>query len=442
MKSVNAYDLYVELLAGRYKGLQAVFTGDFDDLKSRDNQNEGTVLFNNFHSKKPIVFKSFNAKVIHFKFCSLLEVSFIGELSAETIIFERCELNGGLNFECNMPNNSTIDLRFIRGQSSIVFYGGYAEKIRLGSLEGQLKLNVGYNMKSELIDFGKALGSGISTHLEEIVLDISKLDEVNLYGIRASNVKLNGTNNDSQVTLRNTRIDTLYLNSFLPKDFKFFHRTNNVLNKLILRDVNLEYFRSSLNGLFRGLNSIEIQEEVNVSNFDKFIEWPEEVKGSPKNTQRFFRDVKEQCHKTGDYRREAIFKAMELEAYYLWSKNEVKGISDWFDFIFKVGLPKWVSNFGQSLSKPMIWLLGTHLFLVVLMISVSGSNLEIGWQGNSWLSSIWEGMKLYAYTILPTHRLSYMNSDLDPVISLLMRLVSSICIYHIVLASRKHLEPK
>ena len=76
------------------------------------------------------------------------------------------------------------------------------------------------------------------------------------------------------------------------------------------------------------------------------------------------------------------------------------------------------------------------------MISVSGSNLEIGWQGNSWLSSIWEGMKLYAYTILPTHRLSYMNSDLDPVISLLMRLVSSICIYHIVLASRKHLEPK
>tara|TARA_Y100000588_G_C14057856_1_gene840055 strand:+ start:329 stop:883 length:555 start_codon:yes stop_codon:yes gene_type:complete len=167
-----------------------------------------------------------------------------------------------------------------------------------------------------------------------------------------------------------------------------------------------------------------------------------------------YRQLKLLAFNHGDYDRYAYYHLKEMQSFssdewkrLLKSREDVQGLSTFwkwvglnFDYFFKVFLPSKTSNFGQKLFRPVIILVLIHMSLNFLMISVSGNSQTIMWTGRfDWPSTL-KGAELFFYTLLPTHSLNFEQMNLNPIVSFLMRLVSSIFIYQIVLASRRHIK--
>ena len=142
----------------------------------------------------------------------------------------------------------------------------------------------------------------------------------------------------------------------------------------------------------------------------------------------------------GDFSRSEYYHSKAMTEFYQLELSKKKSLSDWPDFILKVWLPHFTSRFGQKVARPVFLLLYIHTVAVALLIIIQGLDFGIELSRTSINTNLYKAVNLWAYTILPTHRLAYEGGTIIPIISLMMRIVNSILIYQIVQASRKHLK--
>ncbi len=275
--------------------------------------------------------------------------------------------------------------------------------------------------------------------IEELKLSGPHLKSVDLLDLKIETLSIINTSKDVEITIIGTEVNRLILKNFISEFSLGFSELISHSKHVLLQDLDINVFGRLEPTLFY-LPTVEFGFGVKYTGSQPEIQWPKELFGTHKQNQQGYKLIKDYMIEHGDYELESYYHSKELESYYKYQKGKVKGLKSRFDFSFKVGLPYAVSGFGQSLAQPLAWLLGLHIVFTYLMIVFSGDVLnlkpafDISWEAFT------EGAKYWAYSILPTHRLSYNGQMMNPIISLLMRISSSIFIYHIILASRKHLK--
>jgi hypothetical protein len=249
--------------------------------------------------------------------------------------------------------------------------------------------------------------------------------------------------------LSNNSIDNLIFEDFhLPSNFKLSN-PNEVENKSIanvkLINIRFKHLASS-----KYLNYLLSSPHIIIENtpFDDLksglsINWPLKLYGSPTDLKKTYKSIKEYIVENDDnHDLESHFEAKRLEEYYKEMIAKTSHVGDKFDLFFKLGIPLWISSFGTKLYKPILWLLSMHLIMTKVMFDFLSNNNPQNLIDLSVLENQNQMADLFFFTLLPTHSLSYHSFELSPVISFFMRLVNGIFIYHIVLASRKHLLRK
>ncbi|GEM_PF-4199177 len=192
-----------------------------------------------------------------------------------------------------------------------------------------------------------------------------------------------------------------------------------------IRSKLLEVNNSDLSNLNNTIFSYEDSHVDKVS--QELTSWPRQVSGDPTARVRGNRLLKTIAEDEKDdfsyahYR----FKEHVNQAIELWNAGGFENRWRAINLRIPQLINSAISNNGEKLLKPFIWLFSVHLLLTFWMVNTLG------------ISGTDEYINIYAVTILPTHKLSWDTYEFSPVISILMRLFSSLFIYHIVWASRK-----
>lgn len=149
--------------------------------------------------------------------------------------------------------------------------------------------------------------------------------------------------------------------------------------------------------------------------------------------REIYRQLKFAMSKQGDVINEQKFHGCEMDAYdksLLWSK------SLWTKMVIR--LSKMTSDFGQSVKKPIIYLLLVHFILFIWAMSVNVfSPLHISFLKANW-NSFWKAADLYFETINPFRKTETGRSWV--IIDLLMRIWASYMIYNFIRASRRFIK--
>lgn len=119
------------------------------------------------------------------------------------------------------------------------------------------------------------------------------------------------------------------------------------------------------------------------------------------------------------------FYKNEMRVYYPYAV--VKKSEGWWDR-FLIWLNRSVSNFGQSFTRPLVWLFGLQ-YLFYQMI--------IGWEFYFDSTSVVQGLSKYFFLLNPVHKFPEYYEGLDYVTDFFMRVLSGFFIYHFIKASRK-----
>ncbi|HEX2629848.1 MAG TPA: pentapeptide repeat-containing protein [Chitinophagaceae bacterium] len=174
--------------------------------------------------------------------------------------------------------------------------------------------------------------------------------------------------------------------------------------------------------------------------------WPEEIKHfgldlihkndlaqiSTKKSVSMYRIVRENYRqlklassKQGDVTQEQYFHGLEMSAYEkcLSWKNDF-----WTKLIIR--LSYLTSNYGQSILRPLIWLLGGHL--VFFLIGISTNGIEV--------NNFEQAFEKYFIYINPLHKLDDFLKGYLTIVDLVMRIWSSYMLYNIIRASRRFIK--
>jgi len=102
------------------------------------------------------------------------------------------------------------------------------------------------------------------------------------------------------------------------------------------------------------------------------------------------------------------------------------------------------SNFGQSIARPLIWLLILHSVWFLILLSKYNLGLEFTTNPSEWESNaFWAGVDMFVNLLSPVHSDEIKNSLMTETISIygkydfLMRLTAGYFIYYFIKASRK-----
>lgn len=115
-----------------------------------------------------------------------------------------------------------------------------------------------------------------------------------------------------------------------------------------------------------------------------------------------------------------------------WKEIIIEGGEKWYDRVL-VFLSRWVSDFGQNWTMPLILLFTIHAVLMNCIFSwdttLTYGNLKIGFWGE------------YFQLLNPIHKLpDYINTDGGKIADFFMRIFGGYFIYHFIKASRKYIE--
>lgn len=126
------------------------------------------------------------------------------------------------------------------------------------------------------------------------------------------------------------------------------------------------------------------------------------------------------------------------EMNHVWQLAKMNWKQNPDDFLI-LGSNKLLSDFGQSLCRPLIWGLGIHTILFwlllqnfVLPVVITTERSEMS------LDAFWEGMGMYLNLIFPIHDKTLRGVDIFGVVDFLMRLSSAFFIYYFIRATRKY----
>jgi hypothetical protein len=147
-----------------------------------------------------------------------------------------------------------------------------------------------------------------------------------------------------------------------------------------------------------------------------------------------YRQLKYAFSKQGDIVNEQKFHSLEMKAHYKtlsWEKNTgTKAI---------ILLSDKLSDFGQSISRPIIGLIVGHSFLLLLLIYFGGiSNLELATCDATW-SGFRQGFNWFIKLINPLRRGEELQGYYIA-LDITMRIWASYMIYNIIRASRRFIK--
>lgn len=193
----------------------------------------------------------------------------------------------------------------------------------------------------------------------------------------------------------------------------------------------------------------EVILDIEHSNFERCksigSKWTTNFRGDIKNLTFGYFEIRKMFLNSNEFELAEKYWSLGMSQYFQQERRrlkEGKGLTEKLDFWVKIGLPWYTSRFGKSFIQPFLILFSLHIILTLILIAFQGKELGV------WFSTVpdWEGtlkgIELWTYTILPTHRLSFNGGNISPIFSLVMRIVSGVLIYQMVLASRKHIGGK
>lgn len=148
--------------------------------------------------------------------------------------------------------------------------------------------------------------------------------------------------------------------------------------------------------------------------------------------REIYRQLKFTMSKQGDIINEQKFHALEMEAYdrsLLWKESR------WTKMILK--LSRWTSDYGQSVIKPIGWLLVIHFILFAILLW-NGYFTDLKFSVHPNKQGMIDGVNYYFETINPFRKTESGNSFV--IIDLLMRIWASYMIYNFIRASRRFIK--
>lgn len=410
------------------------------------------------------------------------------ELEAEEFIFKSCTISVPENrtisnlklkylalIDCNIDRFSISDsqireikFKLISSFKSVYFENLNCERFDLEGLNSttqDIPLSTFYRCSVNSIWFGVPLGdikirqSDVSSFVTNSRIANVELDEVNSPEFSIDNqyiipkvselqisggkelyvrdcffdkVRVEGPKSIS-LNLLSSQFGSMILSDIsIPKD-KGAIVDLEVVNEIIMSDVNF------FNCLFEKTN-LDCQKAIIrdcLLNDVKSLEtrWPNQLESDPIVNLRGYRSLSILMKSWGEYSKSDYYRFKELETNLIVQKAKRKSFWGHFDHFFTLKIPYFTSRYGNSLSRPVGQLLLVHLlFTIIMFLNITGFQ-EIY---DRLLAGNPQFFNLYAYTILPTHKLSFEGVYLNPIISLFMRIVSAFYLYQIVLVSRKH----
>jgi hypothetical protein len=133
------------------------------------------------------------------------------------------------------------------------------------------------------------------------------------------------------------------------------------------------------------------------------------------------------------------FKANEMNVYLYLLKQTKKPFWKfwkWRSNYFELWLSKKSGNFGISIGRPIIGLIGVHLLIFIILLHfTSFRGVTITYNINDWSSiNFWKSFNNFWELIVPIRKFS---EELNPFTDILMRLFSGFFVYHLIKATRK-----
>ncbi len=157
-----------------------------------------------------------------------------------------------------------------------------------------------------------------------------------------------------------------------------------------------------------------------------------ETKEHLENKRDVYKQIKYALSKKGDFVNEQFFHGLEMREY----SKTLSFFSKSFFTKLTLKLSYQTSDFGQSLGRPIIWLLLGHSFLFAFVFFLNGFN-QISTQTHRDSAKLFEAYFMY---INPLRAASISLSGFFIIIDLAMRIWSSYMIYNFVRASRRFIK--
>ena len=199
---------------------------------------------------------------------------------------------------------------------------------------------------------------------------------------------------------------------------------------------------------FLHFNIVSINESHLIDSLFVNVKWPKNIRAlehvknvkenKPLNILYFtrqretYRQLKFAMARQGDIINEQMFHSCEMTAYNKIFTRKQLGTK------LIISLSRATSNFGQSITRPLVWLILGHFVLFACLVqkkafpSFAFSITHASWKG------FWEAWKYYFETINPLRK--YEPENKFVFMDLMMRIWASYMVYNFIRASRRFIK--
>jgi uncharacterized protein YjbI with pentapeptide repeats len=148
-----------------------------------------------------------------------------------------------------------------------------------------------------------------------------------------------------------------------------------------------------------------------------------------------YRQLKVVCETQQNKIDSLAFKKHELKIYWKIVNSESRTLSNLGDWLI-LGSNKLFSDFGQSIFRPLLWLLSVNLLLFNRLLALYDLGIKFDLHAPKW-ASFWRGLGLYLNLLNPVHNFELHGVSILGATDFTMRVLSSYFIYYFIRASRK-----
>lgn len=404
------------------------------------------------------------------------EVGFSDLIFKGDLIFDHCFFDSQIYFGLNTDFNSELRIVNAAISKKVIIIGGKFENCRWSFVENpEIKIEggeyrsliIGFFSPSQIGDLSlnfanikgdiKVRGDIGSLHLKESSSDVS----ISIEDANVNYLSIYRFRNEKSFRLLNirplengSRSEVSIFESYMGKSefYSFFLNLFSEVNIVDSSLVDCSFVNIDWNftlGSFKGKNIGNSQDNKAIKEKIKKIETGQYINDTEKEklkndstvleyyfkSRETLRQLKYALSKQGDVINEQKFHSREMMAYV---KTLVRSEDENTRLI--INFSHWFSDFGQSISKPLLWLLAIHWILfMLLVIGDHFTDLKISTDGPTFDGFVY-GVEYYFKLINPLRRDEEEFHGFATIMDIIMRIWSSYMIYNFVRASRRFIK--
>lgn len=414
------------------------------------------IEFKNCYFLNTVAFCDFSVSKITFNNCFFdKDVKVLRNIEVERLDLIVASIKGQLEVhDCKIQEGkwSIID------NSRVIINGGIFGNLNIGYWGGCILKELSFHFpkvhglisvtsektKIERLDLFQ-YSLDLSIAIEDIAVNsISIYRYRNEKSLRFSNLKTFETDKESEFSIVESYLGNAEFYSIDFTRFKSLKILDAFLVNCIFVNVSFSKNIFSLKGRYVSKNAEEEKLTVKVLEFEKDnwlirrkkgIYWDKKIANYYQKKRETLRQIKYALSKQGDVVNEKRFHSLEMRAH---DRSLTWGTNFWTKIVIRFS--SWTSDFGQSLLKPILFLLiGHFIFFSVLLFSSQLMPLHISFQ-NPTTKGFWDTVHEYLILINPLRKTDDTFSGGFILIDLAMRIWSSYMIYNIIRASRRFIK--